>query len=77
MQVKRQNGRVEMMNSTDELLKNGHAVPPDVDVSNSLCSETAEAVTVIDGHQGDSNGTVWPQAFFMKSLSQADYKMLP
>ena len=57
MQAKRRNGQVEM-NSTDELLENGQAPPPDVEVSNSLCSETAEAVTVIDGNQGDSYGTV-------------------
>ena len=62
MQAKLQNGQVKL-NSTDELLENGKAPIPDVEVSNSLCSDTADAMTVIDGRQGNY-GKVWPQAFF-------------
>ena len=63
MQAKLQDGQVEL-NSTDELLENVKAPIPDVEVSNSLCSDTADAMTVIDGRQGDNYGTVWQQDFF-------------
>ena len=57
MQAKLQNGLAEI-NSTHELLENGKAPPPDIEVSNSLGSDTAGAMTVIDGRQGNSYGTV-------------------
>ena len=53
MQAKLQDGQVEL-NSTDELLENVKAPIPDVEVSNSLCSDTAD----------DNYGIVWPQDFF-------------